>query len=174
MKSIHHLKTQEHERPEELSFIPKLSVRQEIAVSVASEEAERQRQNQQSHAALEQSQELDPHQLDDPISAADGSHQVLLDDDTESIDDDNDDDGAWVPGKDDLVPQEFDSRLHPSEDDTEQESNDSEVLGLPETSFESIGKQIQRLFTVVKVLVHSPHIARPVRNKDVEMHCCPT
>ncbi|KAI8355837.1 hypothetical protein B0O80DRAFT_448080 [Mortierella sp. GBAus27b] len=155
MMSLGRLKRHEYQKPDEPSFIPKLSVRHAMAV------AKVQQEQQQHHL----------HDVDGAVVASDGNiggvDQMLLDADLEAIDDDDDD---WELDEEyeNLVADEFDSRHCSSEEETEQDSNDSELLDQEEPSVETSGKQIRRLSTVVKILVHSPHITRPVRNKDVQ------
>jgi hypothetical protein len=186
MYSLRRLKTLEPKEPEERSFIPKLPIRQAMALAKASE-AERQQHDQQDQQLQEFEQDLYQHlrqpagtqnHLHDIGSVAvasddndGGADRMLLDaelHDIESIDDADDDDREWAPDEEygDLA-DEFDSQYRPPEHEVGQVNKDSE-LPRQESTVESSGKQFHRLFTVVKILVHSPHITGLVSNKDVQ------
>lgn len=136
---LQRLKRLERTVSDEPSFIPKLSVRQEAAKAKAVEEGERMQQGQQDDDA--------------------GS---------ECMDDDDDDDGASLPDEEDneAAANEFDDNYQSPEQDAEDAASNTEAP-VQEATAETSGKQVHRLFTVAKILIHSPHITHNVSNNYV-------
>jgi len=121
-----------------------------------------------------------------------GNDEQTMDDaldDTYSDDGMDDDDGEWVPDEEDneMAANEFDDNYQPPEQDIDHEIGDDGVptqdetgndslptqeetsnnTPIQETTVETSGKQIDRLFTVAKILIHSPHITHNVSNNNV-------
>ena len=208
MLSLQCLKKLERRVSDEPSLIPKLSVRQLMALAEAKKEAGKEQQGQldQDHSEqpLQQQQlqetwhtstATENHPFIDAIASDNNSgngEQTMDDalDDTYSDDDMEDEDGEWVPDEEDneMAANEFDDNYQPPEQDTDDEIGNDGVPtqdetgndGLPtqdemsnnnapiqETTVETSGKQIHRLFTVAKILIHSPHITHNVSNDNV-------
>ncbi|KAF9346914.1 hypothetical protein BGX34_003525, partial [Mortierella sp. NVP85] len=180
MLSLQRLKGLERRVSDQPSLIPKLSIRQKAAVAKALEEKEKKQDHEQQQ--LQQTQWNPPtatqkHLLFDSVTPDDNKGNVdetmdagLDDDDTDS-DFADDDDGALLPDEEDyeMAVNEFDKHYEPQEP-LEQDIEDvisNNNTPIQETKVETSGKQIHRLFTVAKILIHSPHITHNVSNNNV-------
>ncbi|KAK3808801.1 MAG: hypothetical protein J3Q66DRAFT_374311 [Benniella sp.] len=186
MLSLQRLKRLERGVSEEPSLIPKLSVRQQMALAEAKKETENEQQGQLDHGLPQQQQLQQPQWnqstvtqehlsignvgLDDNRGNVEQKMDAgLNDDDDDTFSDyaDDDDDGELVPADEDyeVAVKEFDDNCQPLEQDVEDVIGDNAPI--QEKTVETSGKQIHRLFTVAKILIHSPHIAYNVSNNNV-------
>ncbi|KAF9943641.1 hypothetical protein BGZ70_005676, partial [Mortierella alpina] len=114
--------------------------------------------------------------MDVEESSVEHAADMELDEDADNGEDDKDDDDddgdvAWVPDDEDdeQIADEFDGYYQIQDKDIEELEKDDEQGSADDTVLaESSGAQIRRLFTVVKILVHSPHIRRDVTAEDVK------
>ncbi|KAK3812881.1 MAG: hypothetical protein J3Q66DRAFT_371462 [Benniella sp.] len=187
MLSLQRLKRLERGVSEEPSLIPKLSVRQQMALAEVKKETENEQQGQLDHGLPQQQQLQQPQWnqstvtqeqlsignvgLDDNRGNVEQKMDAGLNDDDDTFSDyaDDDDDGELAPDDEDyeVAVKEFDDNCQPLEQDVEDVIGDNNDAPIQEKTVETSGKQIHRLFTVAKILIHSPHIAYNVSNNNV-------
>ena len=178
MSSLQRLKRLERGVSDEPSLIPKLSVRKQMALAEAKKEAEKEQQGQQQElltrhpsTATENYSFFDNVAPDDNRGNVEQKMDAGLDDDDDNdtgSDYMDDDDGALVPDDEEyeVAVNEFDNNYEPLEQDVEDVISNNNAP-IQETTVETNGKQIHRLFTVAKILIHSPHITHNVTNNYV-------
>lgn len=181
--SLQRLKSHEPQVVDEPPLIAKLPVRQAEAMARAAENLDREQHQQRQEQPCEGVHEA-PSQHECQLTAndltlcLDESRAVAMDVDenvAESMSDDESDedvedvDVCWVPDDEDdeQIADEFDGYYQPEEKDIEELDKDKEQGDDETVTVESSGAQIRRLFTVVKILVHSPHLKHEVTAEDV-------